>query len=283
MINSNEKRLPNQEVIGLMPAGGLATRIAPLPCSKELYPIGFRTVNNNRGLYPKVVSHYLLERMHQADITKAYIILRPGKWDIPAYFGDGTMLDMHLAYLTVHIPFGVPYTLDQAYPFVQDALVALGFPDVIFQPDDAFVQLLARQTATNADIVLGLFPTDQPQTADMASIDATGRVRQILIKPSQTSLRYTWMIAVWTPKFTHFLHRYLLSIEGKNNHSNPLSNRQELFIGDIIQAAVDNDFWVDSVLFPNGTCLDIGIPANLVKAVRENCLVNSNYSGYVSN
>jgi hypothetical protein len=30
-----------QEVVGLVPAGGLGTRTSPLPCSKELYPIGF--------------------------------------------------------------------------------------------------------------------------------------------------------------------------------------------------------------------------------------------------
>ncbi len=29
------------EVIGLIPAGGQAKRLSPLPCSKELYPIGF--------------------------------------------------------------------------------------------------------------------------------------------------------------------------------------------------------------------------------------------------
>jgi glucose-1-phosphate thymidylyltransferase len=85
--------------------------------------------------------------MRLAGVTRAYIVLREGKWDIPAYLGDGTMLNMHLAYLMMRLPFGAPYTLDQAYPFVQDALVAFGFPDIIFQPDDAFVQLLARQAA----------------------------------------------------------------------------------------------------------------------------------------
>ena len=93
---------------------------------------------------------------------KAYIILREGKWDIPAYFGDGKSLNMHLAYLMMGLPFGVPYTLDQAYPFLQDALVALGFPDMIVEPDYAFVRLLAKREEVNADIVLGLFSALQP-------------------------------------------------------------------------------------------------------------------------
>ncbi len=61
------------EVIGLLPAGGTATRIAPLPCSKELYPIGLHSVGQDGSLRPKVVSHYLLEKMRSANITKAYI------------------------------------------------------------------------------------------------------------------------------------------------------------------------------------------------------------------
>jgi glucose-1-phosphate thymidylyltransferase len=46
-----------REVVGLIPAGGHAKRIAPLPCSKELYPVGFRAVDDGRSLRPKVVCH----------------------------------------------------------------------------------------------------------------------------------------------------------------------------------------------------------------------------------
>ena len=55
------------------------------------------------------------------------------------------------------LPFGQPYTLDQAYPFTQDAVVALGFVKVMFQPDGAFALLLARQNVTAADVPLGSF------------------------------------------------------------------------------------------------------------------------------
>ena len=260
------------EVIGLIPAAGQATRIAPLPCSKELFPIGFRSIDEDSSLRPKVVSHYLLEKMRLAGITKAYIVLRPGKWDIPAYLGDGSMLDMHLAYLTVHTPFGAPYTLDQAYPFVQDSLVALGFPDIIFQPNNAFEQLLAWQANTKADVVLGLFPTDQPHKADMVDLDNDGQVRRIVIKPVETDLHYTWMIAVWTPVFTHFMHKYLTTQTGTGREdvlSNGSRESQELFVGHVIQAAIDAKIRVESVSFPDGYCLDIGTPDELVRAVHN--------------
>jgi len=272
MTIPDQDRKFHREVIGLVPAGGQATRLAPLPCSKELYPVGFQLAVNGNSPRPKVVCHYLLERMRLAEIAKAYIVLRKGKWDIPAYLGDGQMLDMHLAYLMMRLPLGVPYTLNQAYPFVQDALVALGFPDIIFQPDDAFVHLLARQAATKADVVLGLFPTDQPQTADMVDVGDNGQIRRIFIKPLQTSLRYTWIVAVWTPAFTHFMHEHLAAIQAKgvqDDTGSDCPDRRELFVSDVIQAAINAGLQVEKSLFPNGSYLDIGMPDNLVRAVRN--------------
>lgn len=260
------------EVIGLLPASGLAKRISPLPLSKELYPIGFRSIGNSDDLRPKVVCHYLLEKMRLAGIQKAYIIIRAGKWDIPAYLGDGTMIDMNLGYLMMNLPFGVPYTLDQAYQFVENAIVALGFPDILFQPDDVFTKLLARQANTKADVVLGLFPTDQPQKAGMVDFDSTGQVRLIQEKPKQTNLRYMWGVAVWTPVFTSFLHEFVISIEAniqQNQVNNNPTKRRELPIGDVIQAAIDTGIKVQAEVLTDGKYLDIGTSEDLVRAVRR--------------
>ncbi len=260
------------DLIGIIPAGGLATRIAPLPCSKELYPVGFRRSDKEDGLSPKVVCTYLLEKISLAGVTKTYIVLRNGKWDIPAYLGDGEALDMHLAYLMMRLPFGAPYTIDQAYPFVKDALVVFGFPDIIFQPDNAFVRLRERQTNTNADIVLGVFPVDKPQKWDMVDIYEDGRIKQVLIKPIKTDLQYAWIIAIWMPSFTHFMHKYLASTlekEEEDTNENNILKQGELFVGDVIQAAIENGMHVEGVLFSNSTCLDIGTPEDLVKAVRS--------------
>jgi glucose-1-phosphate thymidylyltransferase len=272
MKNTPGTTFGDKEIVGVIPAGGQATRIAPLPCSKELYPVSFRPVDEGRSVRPKVVCHYLLESMRLADITKAFIVLREGKWDIPTYLGDGTMLDIHLAYLMVNLPYGAPFTVDQAYPFVQEAFVAFGFSDIIFQPQQVFFDLLNRQAATGAEIVLGLFPVDQPYKMDMVDVDETGRVRQIVIKPHQTDLRYTWIIAVWTPAFTHFMHEYLANIEGvqtQNVDSNNHLQRGELYVGDVVQAAIDAGLRVETVIFPDGWYIDIGTPEDLVMAVHN--------------
>ena len=271
--NQNQASYP--KLVGLLPAGGRAKRIAPLPCSKELFPIGFQDLSHDRGLRPKVVSHYLLETMRLAGVTKVYIVLRNGKWDIPSYFGDGKMLDMHLAYLMMGLPFGVPYTLDQAYPFVKDSTVVFGFPDIIFQPDEAYIKLLAKQAESRAEIVLGLFPAHQPHKIDMVELKADGKIRGIQIKPIQTNLRYTWIIAVWTPLFTDFMHEFIIANQRKNDPKQDgtgTKEHREFFVGDVIQAAANNGMVIESVVFSDGTYLDIGTPDDLVKAVEKRAL-----------
>ncbi len=175
MMNKKGNSEHNREVVGIFVAGGQASRISPLPCSKELYPVGFRSVDgpvdDGPNLRPKVVCHYMLEKMRMAGARKAYVVLRKGKWDIPTYLGDGLMLDMDLAYLIMRLPFGATYTLDQAYPFVKEAMVVFGFPDILFQPADAFCQVLDHQASTGADVVLGVFLAENPQKMDMVDVD----------------------------------------------------------------------------------------------------------------
>ncbi len=250
-------------VVGLIPAGGKANRIMPIPCSKELFPVGFFRSGGNGSLRPKTACHYVLERMRWAGIQTAFIVLRKGKWDIPAYFGNGSVLDLQLGYLMVENTAGVPYTLDQAYPFVRTARVALGFPDILFEPQDAFSRVLARQASTSADVVLGLFPADRPEKVDMVEMDKSGKVRALTIKPRQTNLRYTWGLAVWTSKFSDFLHTTTMVQQSDS------SGQQELFVGDVIQAAISEGLHVDSVHVSDRPFIDIGTVEDLARAVRS--------------
>jgi glucose-1-phosphate thymidylyltransferase len=262
----DEESLRDVEVVGLIPAGGLATRIAPLPFSKEVYPIGFRRLEGEHGTRPKVVCHYLLEKMRLAGITKAYVVLKEGKWDIPGYFRDGALVDMQLAYLLLGLPFGVPYTIDQAYSFVRRSIVAFGFPDIVFQPDNAFVQLLERQTHSNACVILGLFPAEQPERVDMVDWQNSGRVRGIFTKPRHTDLSHSWCIAVWTPVFTQFLHDYVAA------HKELAGTIPEPSVGEIIQAAIEAGLRVDAIPVSDKCYLDIGTAEDLARAIRQYAL-----------
>ena len=241
--------------------------------SKELFPIGFAEEQDG-ARSPKVVSQYLLERMAQGGVHRAFVVLRPGKWDIPAYLGDGTGMGMRLAYLTVHVPFGVPFTLDQAYPFVCGETVALGFPDILFWPENAYEVILERLWKSEADVVLGLFPTDEPDKVGVVDVGTDGHVLGIYEKSGFTHLPYMWAIAVWAPRFTEFLHAFTESAIHRNaaesvaEEGDDEVKTAETPIGDVIQAAVGAGLRVEAEIFVDGRYIDIGTPDNLLKAIR---------------
>ncbi len=259
------------KVVGLMPAAGKATRLAPLPCSKELYPIGFHRIGADGGHRPKVVCHHLLENMRLADIRQTFVIIRRDKWDIPAYLADGASLDMNLAYAVVDLSYGIPYTVDQAYPFTKDSIVALGFPDVVFEPKDAFCHLLKHLQASGAELVLGLFPSSRPQKMDMVDIDRQGRIRGIQVKPEKTDLQFSWIIAVWTPVFSSFLHDFVQNDRKSRSSGQNGAPFEEVQMSTVIRHALRDKMPMATQVFPNGRCIDIGTPEDLVKALNLAC------------
>ena len=266
---------PWSETVGVIPAAGRATRLDLLPCSKEVFPIGFRVVEGETLPRPKTVCHYLLEKMRLAGIQKTYMVLRSGKWDIPAYLQSGSLIGMDLAYLIAEVTNCAPDTLNYAFPFVREARVVLGFPDILFQPEDAFVQLLAAHAQTQADVQLGLFPAPQPDKLDMVAYTASGRVEQILNKPATTDLQYGWGIAVWTPAFTQFMHDYVGTLKSDAAvPGEPSELTAELSIGDVIQAAIMHGLQVEAAPVSDTPFLDIGTPQDLVRAVQQFAIPN---------
>ena len=122
-----DKIKTGRELVGLLPAAGSAERISPLPCSKEIFPVGFFMSRDTFGRRPKTAAHYLLENMQNAGAEKAFIVIRKGKWDIPAYFGGGEFVPINIAYMVTDATGGVPFTLDKAYSFYKNDLILLDF------------------------------------------------------------------------------------------------------------------------------------------------------------
>jgi glucose-1-phosphate thymidylyltransferase len=273
MPNHHTRQNSHRDLIGIVPAAGTASRLGQLPCSKELLTVGFEKDHTNKHLRLKVVSNCLLECMQHAKVSKAYIILRKGKWDIPAYFGDGKLTGIPLAYLMMGLPFGVPYTINQAFPFVKDSMVVFGFPDIIFHPREAFTQLLQKQNESKSDIVLGLFSTHPNHKGDMVTLGPDGKLESIQTNPESLDRGHTWIIAAWTPQFTHFLNDYIASRQSSgHDNQTDASHFTELFMGDVFQVAIENDLSTEVVHFPEGRFLDIGSPENLVKIIRTDLM-----------
>ena len=249
-------------LVGLIPAAGEGTRISPLPGSKELFPIGFREthVGDEIQLRPKVISQYLVDNMHEAGVQKIYTVLARGKTDIMDYFGSSKEYGCNIAYLLDNNVRGMPYTLDVAWPWVQEHTVLFGMPDTIFTPADTFSQLLAKHRDKNADLTLGIFPTQCPEKLCPVRLDASDRILTMTDKPPHSDIMNTWGCAVWGAGFSEFMHRYLEA---------SVPNDGETCLADVFLTAIDEGLSVFGHFFSDGEYIDIGTPIDLVVAVRR--------------
>jgi len=71
---------------------------------------------------------------------------------------------------------------DQAYPFIHQSIVALGFPDMLPGPGDFFTRLITHRAMLGADVMLGLFPADQPflDIGTVANLDKAASARRLI-------------------------------------------------------------------------------------------------------
>jgi glucose-1-phosphate thymidylyltransferase len=248
---------PPRPLLGLIPAAGSARRLGRLPCSKELLPIGVAP-----GAQPavRVLADQLLDSFAAAGVGRALVVLDPAKLDLLRFLGAARDRGPRLAFVAAPASASVPATLDAAYPFLAGSTVVLGFPDVLFAPGDACARLLARQRETDADLMLGLFPAADCRTTDMVDVASDGRVLAIEVRPRESRLAWNWLLAVWAPRFSDFLHDSV-------RQRSPAAEEAQL--GEVFRAALTRGLAVQGVVFPAGRWLDAGTPAGLAAALRH--------------
>jgi glucose-1-phosphate thymidylyltransferase len=250
------------DVVGLMPAAGRAVRLGHLPCSKEILPIGVRTSRSGERRIC-VLGEFLLDEFARAGIEHVYLIVDPAKSDIVQYFGNGERLGLRLDYVSVKSP-STAFSIDAAYPLVRGSVCALGFPDILFPPCDPYSRMIGTLEQTGADIVLGLFPTEHVSMVDMVRCDRSGRVESILVKPAAAPPGYerAWMNAVWRPRFGDFLHHNLGRLVQRR-----ADKSRELYIGDVVMAAIDEGMVAYGTAVSDAACLDAGTPETYALAL----------------
>ncbi len=184
------EKSPDSEYVALLPAAGIGSRLPGRLLSKEMLPFG----DTDQGGNP-VISH-VLSCMQRAGIDKVIVVLRQGKQDIVNYLMSREWQHIEFTFKITPGTSGVPETVALGLDDVQERRVVFGFPDILFRPANAFVKLMQRLESTNADVVLGLFPTNNPSKMDMVETDDDGCVVSIEIKPEHTKLSLTWILAV---------------------------------------------------------------------------------------
>lgn len=261
----------SQAPIAIIPAAGRGTRLAPFPCPKELYPIGFQSLSFDSGpeMRPKVIAQYVVEQCSLAGAKQIFMVLGDGKHDIMRYFGCGKRFQTEIAYLYQEELLGMPQAIDLAFPWSQERDVLLGMPDTIVLPNTALQVTYQSHRDSNAALTLGLFPTKTPHKFGMVDWDeSTGSVRWTIDKPQQSPLQYMWGLACWSSEFTQLLHDFMSqNAVPRVDHLNP--SKKELLLGDVFNLAILNKLKVQAVPFPQGQFMDIGTADELDATLKK--------------
>lgn len=252
----------NTSVVGIIPAAGKGSRLAPFPCPKELFPVGYQDylINGTFHKRPKVVSQYLIENIIASGADIIYLIVGEGKSDIMKYYGNGSRFGVNICYLYQEELTGMPGALALAAPWISNSTVVFGMPDTIIEPSDAFNKLVNSHEEYEADLTLGLFPTNTPSKFGMVEIDEKNSVKYTVDKPVTTKLTHMWGCACWSPKFTALLIDFL------NNNK---FVGKEIVLGDVFNFALESQLRVKGLLFEAGKYIDIGTTDELDSALKK--------------
>ncbi len=208
-------------MIGIIPAAGAGQRIQPLGCSKELLPVGSRSVEG--VLRPKAVSEYLVERMIAAGASRICMVISAEKSDIVRYYAEREYA-AEIFYTVQKRPAGLCDALFRAEPFVRDEeQVLIGLPDTIWFPENAYRPALDEQ----ADVELVLFPVLNPSVFDAVVCDPFGYVQTVEVKRADAHSHWIWGAVTASGKGFRAL-----------KHLWDARHREDEYLGDLLNAYI---------------------------------------------
>jgi glucose-1-phosphate thymidylyltransferase len=170
------------KVVGVLPAAGRAERLQPLAGSKELLELGGRPV-----------LEYAVERLRAAGADEIRIVTRPDKAD----------LREHARVLGLEVVLAEPATVAESIRagvdgIGPDAVVLVDLPDCVWEPVDGFARLVGELSPAT-DVVLGVFPSTEPERGDVVDVGADGVVRGVAVKPAEPAGNLVWGAVVARP------------------------------------------------------------------------------------
>jgi glucose-1-phosphate thymidylyltransferase len=225
-------------VIGVIPAAGAGQRIQPLGCSKELLPVGSRTIEGIER--PKAVSEYLIERMIAAGATQICMVISAEKSDIVKYYAERDYA-AEIFYVVQQKPQGLCDALFRAEPFVgRDEQVLIGLPDTIWFPMNAY-RPAAEQAA---DVNLVLFPVLDPTVFDAVICDEHGYVKRVEVKQKDAHSHWIWGAVTARGEAFHALKSLWQARHREDEYLGHLLNAY-IDAGNIVRATFSGEHYMD--------------------------------------
>jgi glucose-1-phosphate thymidylyltransferase len=238
--------MSKHQYYGLLPAAGQAMRMRPFRYPKELLPVHYCQADSSGFVQPKLLIEHSLEAFSLALVDHVYIVVPEWKPEIMRYLQDGKQFNHHISYLYNSDALGLADALLSGSAWLSDKHTCFAMPDTLFSPANSFEHLIDLLENSQADLVLGVFPTDEPQHFAPVEFDETGKVLNIEEKPLNPKVNNAWGIAVWTPAFWSFFNQ-----EGQ-------ALTPGISITQIFDKAVKTGLKVNCIYFANGWYKDIG-------------------------
>jgi glucose-1-phosphate thymidylyltransferase len=247
-------------VTGLIPAAGRASRLPGLPGSKELL-----LVPAFDGSSPCTAIENSVNFLLGCGIEHQSVVIAPDKTDIPDLLAGGAAPSAQISCTTIDDSRGVPDSLSAGLTGRLESNIVLVFPDIMFEPRAAIARGVANFRESECDVLLFLVPSARGEKVDMVTADASGMVSRIDPKPGAGVSGWTWVTSAWSPVFSAYLRRYVADLARADDHS----STREHYVGDVMNAAINDGLSVRSVKFPDGSMIDIGTPDDFATAWRE--------------
>jgi glucose-1-phosphate thymidylyltransferase len=190
------------------------------------------------------------------------VLVSRDKGDVLRVLGDGRAHGLCLAYAVQPEPRGLPDAVLCASPWLGDDDVVFAMPDTLFSPQTALADVHQHRVATGADLVLGVFPVDEPERLGPVELGVADTVLRIHDKPGPTAHRNTWGVASWSSAFTALCAQREATRQVTAAPGDP-----EPALGEAFEAARAEGLDVRAVYFPAGRFLDIGTARGLRAAL----------------
>lgn len=250
-----------QGPVGLLPAAGRGSRFGTAGYGygyiKELFPL--LPAGEDEPARP--ICEWALRMICAAGAERCAVVLSPRKLDVIKVLAQSEHLGISLSYIVQPEPRGLPHAVRCARPWLESRDVLLALPDTIVLPADALAEVQKERLQSGADVVLGLFPTQEPERLGPVEFSADGAVLRVHDKPALSPVANSWGVASWSSRFTDFCTAWDAQQEQ--------SAVTERVLGHAFEAARQAGLRLRARFFAMGAMLDIGTPRGLRAALRK--------------
>lgn len=173
----------------------------PCHAARSLIPVGLGPVRGHRGKCPRVASQCLLDSLALAGVQNAFLVVRQGKWDIPAYWGDEAHSDSILRILRSRIRSGRRHHRSGLFVCAGQGR-RFRFSGHRVRAAHGVSRFVCKAGGWSGRSGARAVSNHGSRVMDMVDVDDKGRVRGQGLKPRRTTLRFTRLCAMWMPTFT---------------------------------------------------------------------------------